>query len=56
MYKRQDVKICELQGLLNSIENDESTWPNFIDGLAIEKVMESVDISAINKKWLSIKH
>ena len=51
-----DVKICELQGLLNSIENDEPTWPSFIDGLAIEKVMESVDISAINKKWLSIKY
>ena len=51
-----DVKICELQGLLNSIENDEPTWPSFTDGLAIEKVMESVDISAINKKWLSIKY
>ena len=51
-----DVKICELQGLLNSIENDEPTWPSFTDGLAIEKVMESVDISAINKKWISIKY
>ena len=51
-----DVKICELQGLLNSIENDEPTWPSFADGLAIEKVMESVDISAINKKWISIKY
>ena len=51
-----DVKICEVQGLLNSIENDEPTWPSFTDGLAIEKVMESVDISAINKKWLSIKY
>ena len=51
-----DVKICELQGLLNSIENDEPTWPSFTDGLAIEKVMESVDISAMNKKWISIKY
>ena len=42
-----DVKICELQGLLNAIENNKPTWPNFNDGLAIEKVMERIDESAI---------
>ena len=51
-----DVKICELQGLLESIENDKSTWPNFSDGLAIEKVMERIDESAISKKWLNIEY
>lgn len=51
-----DVKICELQGLLNAIENNKPTWPNFNDGLAIEKVMERIDESAINKQWLSIQH
>ena len=51
-----DVKICELQGLLNAIENNKPTWPNFNDGLAIEKVMERIDESAISKQWLSIQH
>ena len=51
-----DVKICELQCLLNAIENNKPTWPNFNDGLAIEKVMERIDESAINKQWLSIQH
>ena len=51
-----DVKICELQGLLNAIENNKPTWPNFNDGLAIEKVMERIDESAITKHWLSIQH
>ena len=51
-----DVKICELQGLLNAIENNKPTWPNFNDGLAIEKVMERIDESAITKQWLSIEH
>ena len=51
-----DVKICELQGLLNAIENNKPTWPNFNDGLAIEKVMERIDESAITKQWLSIQH
>ena len=48
-----DVKICELQGLLNSIENDEP-MAKFYDGLAIEKVIK---IFAINKngKVLNIK-
>ena len=51
-----DIKICELQGLLNAIENNKPTWPNFNDGLAIEKVMERIDESAITKQWLSIQH
>ena len=51
-----DVKICELQGLLNAIENNKPTWPNFNDGFAIEKVMERIDESAITKQWLSIQH
>ena len=51
-----DVKICELQGLLNAIENNKPTWPNFNDGLAIEKVMERIDESAITKQWLSIQY
>ena len=51
-----DVKICELQGLLNAIENNKPTWPNFNDGLAIEKVMERIDESAITKQWLRIQH
>ena len=50
-----DVKICELQGLLNAIENNKPTWPNFNDGLAIEKVMERNDESAITKQWISIQ-
>ena len=51
-----DVKICELQGLLNARENNKPSWPIFNDGLAIEKVMERIDESAITKQWLSIQH
>ena len=51
-----DVKICELQGLLLAIENNTDTWPNFEDGLAIERVMDSIDVSSVNRKWIDIKH
>ena len=51
-----DVKICELQGLLLAIENNTDTWPNFEDGLAIERVMDSIDASSVNRQWIDIKH
>tara|TARA_A100001388_G_scaffold274073_1_gene257070 strand:- start:1153 stop:2283 length:1131 start_codon:yes stop_codon:yes gene_type:complete len=51
-----DVKICELQGLLLAIENNTDTWPNFEDGLAIERVMDSIDVSSVNRQWIDIKH
>ncbi len=49
-----DVKICELHQLLHAIENDEQVWPNFNDGLIIEKVSDAVDRSAMNGNWQSV--
>ena len=49
-----DVKICELHQLLHAIENDEQVWPNFNDGLIIEKVSDAVDRSALNGNWQSV--
>jgi len=49
-----DVKMCELQTLLIAIENNKATWPDFCAGYAIEKVMETIDRSAIQKKWLKV--
>ena len=49
-----DVKICELHQLLHAIENDEQIWPNFNDGLIIEKVSDAVDRSALNGNWQSV--
>lgn len=51
-----DVKNCELQGLLLAIENNTDTWPNFEDGLAIERVMDSIDASSVNRQWIDINH
>ena len=49
-----DVKICELQQLLTSIESGEAVWPSFSDGLVIEKVMDAVDRSSINGQWVEV--
>ena len=49
-----DVKVCELNKLLTAIENNNPTWPNFEDGLKIEKVMDAIDRSVITGKWLDV--
>ena len=49
-----DVKICELHGLLEAIDNDTPVWPNFSDGLIIEKVVDAVDRSTIDGAWQDV--
>ncbi len=49
-----DVKICELQELLTSIESGEAVWPSFSDGLVIEKVMDGVDRSSLTSQWVDV--
>ncbi len=51
-----DVKICELHELLKAIETGQALWPDFNDGLAIEKVMDAVDRSAMTGQWIDIQH
>ncbi|MGC6535969.1 MAG: Gfo/Idh/MocA family protein [Candidatus Puniceispirillaceae bacterium] len=50
-----DVKICELYELLQSIEHDNPVWPDFEAGLIIEKVMDTVDRSALSGQWLTVE-
>ena len=50
-----DVKICELHDLLTSIESGEDVWPNFEAGLIIEKVMDAVDRSAREQRWVNVE-
>ena len=50
-----DVKICELHDLLTSIESGEDVWPNFEAGLIIEKVMDAVDRSARDQRWVDVE-
>ncbi len=49
-----DVKVCELKRLLDSIENNQPAWPNFSDGIKIERVMDTIDRSALNRQWLDV--
>jgi predicted dehydrogenase len=50
-----DVKACELNQLLTSIDQGGQTWPCFADGLTIEKVMDAIDRSAMNGQWTDVQ-
>ena len=49
-----DVKICELHQLLQAIENNTRAWPDFEAAVAIERVMDQVERSALERTWLNI--
>ena len=49
-----DVKVCELHQLLNAIETGSQVWPNFEDGMKIERVMDAIDRSAITGQWVDV--
>lgn len=49
-----DVKVCELNQLLQSIESGQPAWPNFEDGIKIEKVMDAIDRSALSGQWMDV--
>ena len=49
-----DVKVCELKHLLDAIETGNAVWPNFSDGVKIEKVMDAIDRSALSGQWLDV--
>ncbi len=49
-----DVKVCELNKLLTSIASDEDAWPNFEDGIKIERVMDAIDRSVLSGQWTDV--
>ena len=49
-----DVKICELHQLLQAIEDNTRAWPDFEVAVAIERVMDQVERSALDQRWLQI--
>ena len=49
-----DVKVCELKHLLDAIETGQSVWPNFSDGLKIERVMDAIDQSALSVQLIDV--
>ncbi len=49
-----DVKVCELHHLLTAIATGNPSWPNFEEGIKIEKVMHAIDRSALSGRWIDV--
>jgi len=43
-----------LHQLLQAIENNTQAWPDFEVAVAIERVMDQVERSALERTWLNI--
>ena len=50
-----DVKMCELQEILNSISRNSPIWPDFQSAYEIEKVMQAIDNSSQTMQWEDVK-
>jgi predicted dehydrogenase len=49
-----DLKIIEVAHLLNAIAGKEKAFPNFDDGLVIERVIHAFPTSAQNGRWVEL--
>jgi predicted dehydrogenase len=49
-----DIKVCELHALLKAIETGKPARPSFEDGIKIEKVMDTIDRSALSGRWIDV--
>ena len=50
-----DVKMCELQEILNSLLKNSPIWPDFQSAYEIEKVMQAIDNSSQTMQWEDVK-
>ncbi len=49
-----DLKVIEIHRLLRAIEHGETFWPDFDEGLAVQRVMAAMESSAAAGEWVSL--
>ncbi|NBR11435.1 MAG: gfo/Idh/MocA family oxidoreductase, partial [Alphaproteobacteria bacterium] len=50
----QDQIIIEARDFLKAIENKQSIWPTFRDGLKVSAAVEAAFISHRDKRWVDL--
>lgn len=48
-----DLKIIELHRLIDAIEGGAAFYPDFDEGLAVQRVMEAIEQSSAEERWIS---
>ena len=50
-----DLKCIEASQFLDAIDQDDEAWPNFAEGLKIEKIIHGMARSSEEGRWISVK-
>jgi len=50
-----DQKTVEIRDLINGVAADDRMWPDFAEGLQVSKVLEAIAVSALERRWISVK-
>jgi len=49
-----DQKTVEIRDLINGIAAGDRMWPDFAEGLQVQKVLEAIAISATERRWMKV--
>lgn len=51
-----DLKIIEIHNLITAIEGGEAFYPDFSEGLNVQRVMEAIERSGTERSWVTIEN
>ena len=49
-----DQKTVEIRDLINGIAAGDPMWPDFAEGLRVQRVLEGIAVSALERRWISV--
>jgi len=49
-----DQKTVEIRDLINGIAAGDRMWPDFAEGLQVQKVLEAVAVSSLERRWMKV--
>jgi predicted dehydrogenase len=49
-----DLKVIEIHRLLSAIETGSAFWPDFAEGLAVQRVMGAMESSSETRQWVAL--
>lgn len=50
-----DLKVIELHNVIRAVEQGEAIYPDFIEGLAVQRVMAAIEQSSAERRWVDME-
>jgi predicted dehydrogenase len=51
-----DLKVIELHNFIRAVERGEGFYPDFDEGLAVQRVMAAIETSSTERAWVDVEH